>query len=251
MSTEISLPFAENAEALPLRRPRADEVPARDLGVVVEVEDDDGAVLADDGPVDDLLAPVPQLQRVGQPPLERDVGVAGLAGELAHRRVVTPLAGLDDLGGRAQAAALGEAGLGDPVELDQEVEVAVRVDPLSGLCHRLCPRPHPSLIRAPPSHRPSRMTTYSAGRTGASPISTTTCPSARGGRGVELLVDLDVERLRGRPPEQGPGQPDPGQELGDRCARAPSTARCCSARTPPSAAPGAASPRCRRPAAAR
>src|SRR5688572_530137 len=161
---------------LPLAGPGLHEVPARHLHLVGLVVDDDGPVLADDHAVHDLLAPVPQLAGGGDAPLERDVGVGGLAGQLVGGCVVAALAVLDHLGGGAQPGALGEAALGDAVELHEVVKDPQRVNALAGLGHGRTS--YASLVSEPPSHIAIRTITNSAGFTGAIMISMITWPSA-------------------------------------------------------------------------
>jgi len=68
---------------VPLARPAFVEVVARDFGLAVLVEDDDGAGAPIDLAVLDVLAPLPQVVGRGVAALEDDVGVGGAARLLA------------------------------------------------------------------------------------------------------------------------------------------------------------------------
>src|SRR6185503_8090118 len=105
---------------------------------------------------------------VGHAPLQGDVGVADLARQLPDVRRVAALAVLDHFDVRAEPADVGEAGLDDPVDLDQEPKVLVRIS------HRsLLSVTDGRLVPQPPVICWMRKMTNSAGLTIATPISVT------------------------------------------------------------------------------
>ena len=89
--------------AFPLADPAVAERPAGDVGPVVVLEDD-RAVAAFDLPVDDRLAPVPQLEVLRDAAAQDEVRVLREAGQLADVGGVATEAVLDD-GGLAREAA--------------------------------------------------------------------------------------------------------------------------------------------------
>src|SRR5262249_23934955 len=89
---------------------------------------DDGAVLALNLAVDRCQMPVVELARVGDAPLEREVGVTGHSRELAHRRRVAALAILDDLNVRTKTAALGETRLTDAINLHEKAKDLIGIN---------------------------------------------------------------------------------------------------------------------------
>src|SRR5215218_7848500 len=119
------------ARAAPAGRPALPEVPP-ELLLPGVVEQDDGAVAPRDLAPGHLFPPLPQLGVVGDPPAERDVGIADQPGQLPRRQLlVVPLAVLDRGRAGAEPGALPEAGPGDAVDLDQEVVRAVGVGAVS------------------------------------------------------------------------------------------------------------------------
>src|SRR5262249_21957475 len=107
--------------------------------VIGQVKDYNGTVFAHHVAVDDLLAPGPQLLRVGRAPFESDIRISRFARQLAYGRVVAAFTRFDDFGGRSQTRAFGEAGLGNAFQLDQKVEIAKGIDSGSGLWHGCSP----------------------------------------------------------------------------------------------------------------
>jgi hypothetical protein len=118
--------------SVPLGWPSVDEVPAR-LLVAGEVELDDRSVLALDGALQRRAVPLVELDGLGQAPPEHEVREANAARELADLAATT-LWVLDHLDRRAEARALAEVSLADPVDLDPEEEARLRIDPCTG-CH--------------------------------------------------------------------------------------------------------------------
>src|SRR4051794_17289081 len=159
--------------AVPLRRPRPEEVPAH-LLLALEVEQDDAPVLALDLPLRDVPVPVVELAGVRQAPLQGDVGVLREARQLADGRRLVALAVLDGVVVGAEPGALGEPALPDSIDLDREAEATVRID-LLAIGHGL---PLYSSTSGPPGCWMILKTTNSAGVAGKSVTLMISCPSA-------------------------------------------------------------------------
>src|SRR5207249_2571642 len=131
--------------------------------------------------VPDLVRPAGELEVVGDPALERDRAVLGLAGRLAPAARVAALAVGDDLGLPGQRADPADAGDVRVVPHDPELEVLVRVETgrvdleLSWLWHvvSLVLKLYAALC---PAICWSEMMTNSAGLSGANPTWILTIP---------------------------------------------------------------------------
>ena len=133
----MSFASALKARAGPLAGPGVEEIPAH-LLLALAVEQHDRSVLARRRriAVGPLLVPLVELDVVGHAPLEGDVGELDLARVLARGDVLAAFAVLDHVDRRIEPADFLKRGAGDAVDLDEEIEIDVRI--FAG-CHRRSP----------------------------------------------------------------------------------------------------------------
>src|SRR5437588_5441459 len=128
---------------LPLAGPGLDDVPAQHL-LVSFVEKHDRGRATIGLALDDVPVPVPELEVLRHPSLQRDIRVLGEPRQLARPSEHLAAAVLDDCGLGSEPAHLAEGGNGHRVDLHTEVEVPVRI------CATAHPLSFDSCERSPP-----------------------------------------------------------------------------------------------------